>query len=325
RVGMETLRQNGAQHNKRRYAGHQHANRSRGISVREKELRIALVCFGGVSLAVYMHGITKEILKLARASSAVHGIIDRARRRAAHFSDVRDKNDPEHDTEAVYFDLLRDIGRAVELRIIVDIIAGASAGGINAAMLARALSRDLPMGRLRDLWLEKADVTEMIAAQSRARGWSKWFLRPLFLAAGLARLQNIRDPEGRRKLSPLMRSRWVKRAVGGAKGGGADVRGPPRHGRAARPARDPAAERPRARPVRPRDGFLRLPAAHAAARPAGGARTRAPAHAALPFSPSWRRRRQRFRARGRAGARLRRAPDLVPPPRVSAGAPPADR
>ena len=38
--------------------------------MREKELRIALVCFGGVSLAVYMHGISKEILKLVRASSA---------------------------------------------------------------------------------------------------------------------------------------------------------------------------------------------------------------------------------------------------------------
>jgi hypothetical protein len=32
------------------------------LTLREKELRIALVCFGGVSLAVYMHGITKEIL-----------------------------------------------------------------------------------------------------------------------------------------------------------------------------------------------------------------------------------------------------------------------
>ena len=36
--------------------------------MREKELRIALVCFGGVSLAVYMHGMTKEILSLVRAS-----------------------------------------------------------------------------------------------------------------------------------------------------------------------------------------------------------------------------------------------------------------
>ena len=33
--------------------------------LRERELRIALVCFGGASLAIYMHGITKEILKLA--------------------------------------------------------------------------------------------------------------------------------------------------------------------------------------------------------------------------------------------------------------------
>jgi patatin-related protein len=178
--------------------------------VREKELRIALVCFGGVSLAIYMHGITKEFLKLARASSAVHGITDRAKRRAAHFFDVHDESDPEHDTEAVYFELLRDIGRTVELRVIIDIVAGASAGGINAIMLARALSHDLPMRRLRDLWLEKADVTELLAPEAKARGWNKFFLRPFFWAAGLSRLQDIRDSEVRQKLSLVMRSRWFK-------------------------------------------------------------------------------------------------------------------
>ena len=35
---------------------------------RDKELRLALVCYGGISLAVYMHGITKEIWRLATAS-----------------------------------------------------------------------------------------------------------------------------------------------------------------------------------------------------------------------------------------------------------------
>ncbi len=35
-----------------------------------KELRIALVCYGGVSLAIYMHGVTKEIQKLVEASAA---------------------------------------------------------------------------------------------------------------------------------------------------------------------------------------------------------------------------------------------------------------
>ena len=40
--------------------------------MRQKELRIALICYGGVSLAVYMHGVTKELWKLARASRRFH-------------------------------------------------------------------------------------------------------------------------------------------------------------------------------------------------------------------------------------------------------------
>ena len=40
--------------------------------MREKELRLALVCYVGISLAVYMHGITKEIWRLVCASRAFH-------------------------------------------------------------------------------------------------------------------------------------------------------------------------------------------------------------------------------------------------------------
>ena len=40
--------------------------------MRQKELRIALICYGGVSLAVYIHGVTKELWKLARASRSFH-------------------------------------------------------------------------------------------------------------------------------------------------------------------------------------------------------------------------------------------------------------
>jgi patatin-related protein len=185
--------------------------------LREKELRIALVCFGGLSLAIYMHGITKEILKLARASSALHAITNRAKRSSAAFFDMRDRSDPEYDTEAIYFDLLRDIGRTVELRVIVDIVAGASAGGINSVMLARALSHDLPMGRLRDLWLKNADVTELLAPEARARRWSKWFLRPVFWAAGIAGTELISDPEVRSKLSLFIRSRWFQPPLDGLK------------------------------------------------------------------------------------------------------------
>ena len=35
-----------------------------------RELRLALVCYGGVSLAIYMHGVTRELHKLIRASAA---------------------------------------------------------------------------------------------------------------------------------------------------------------------------------------------------------------------------------------------------------------
>ncbi|MGB6537544.1 MAG: patatin-like protein [Xanthobacteraceae bacterium] len=179
--------------------------------MREKELRIALVCFGGVSLAVYIHGICKEILKLVRASSALHRITDRSQRAAASFFDSADPNDPEYDTEADYFLLLREIGRKLELRVIVDTLAGASAGGINASMLARALSHDLPTGRLRDLWLDNADVTVLLAPEARAGALSKWILRPLIrAAAATGAFELVKDKEVRRKISLFLRSRWFK-------------------------------------------------------------------------------------------------------------------
>jgi patatin-related protein len=185
--------------------------------LREKELRIALVCSGGVSLAVYMHGMTKEILKLVRASSALHQIADRNARAQAAFLDRADrKDDPEYDTESVYFDLLRGIGRFLELRVVVDVIAGASAGGINGTMLARALSHDLPVGSLRDLWLDNADISVLLAPDARAGSWSKWFIKPLiWMAVASGLLQAGKDSEVRQKLSLLVRSRWFKPPLDG--------------------------------------------------------------------------------------------------------------
>jgi patatin-related protein len=184
--------------------------------MREKELRVALVCFGGVSLAIYMHGITKEILKLVRASRALHAIADRTARAKASFFDSHDAANSEYDTEGVYFELLRDIGLAVELRVIVDIIAGASAGGINGAMLARALSHDLPMEKLRDLWLDNGDVSVLLAPEARATAWSKWFIKPvIWAAATTGRLKGAANREVRDKLSLFVRSRWFKPPLDG--------------------------------------------------------------------------------------------------------------
>ena len=42
----------------------------------EAELRLALVCYGGVYLAVYMHGVTKELHKLVVAARRLEDVAD---------------------------------------------------------------------------------------------------------------------------------------------------------------------------------------------------------------------------------------------------------
>jgi patatin-related protein len=181
----------------------------------ERELRLALVCYGGVSLAVYMHGVTREILKLVRASRAYHAVPEESAA-AAQYVDAAPHRG-ELDTETVYFELLQQIGGHVRLRVLVDVIAGASAGGINGIMLARALAFDLSLDAHRKLWLDLADIEALLDPAARPSRLSKLYMRPLFWLAGLLRKRHNRragitseDPEVLRNLSLFMRSRWFE-------------------------------------------------------------------------------------------------------------------
>ena len=171
--------------------------------MREKELRLALVCYGGVSLAIYMHGITKEVWKLLRASAA---------RGAAYGSTPV----VVHDTEAVYIELLDALAPYVELRVLTDIVAGASAGGINGILLAHAIAGGHDMEPLRALWLDGADVDKLLEPEGAASRFSKWWAAPLINYARRRGLgaSDVTDPEAqaevRGKLSRLMRSRWFR-------------------------------------------------------------------------------------------------------------------
>ncbi|MDE1466728.1 patatin-like protein [Aurantiacibacter sp. D1-12] len=173
--------------------------------MRQKELRIALVCYGGVSLAVYMHGVTKEIWKLARASRAFHG----------------DGLEQQAGVEGVYLSLLRKIegDHALRLRMLPDIITGASAGGINAVFLAQAVHSGRSLEPLTELWLKNADVEKLVAEE--ARPWSdiaaKPWMRPLvwYLTnrPGNAVNESVAvetREEVRRKISGLVRGRWFE-------------------------------------------------------------------------------------------------------------------
>jgi patatin-related protein len=180
------------------------------LRVKEKELRLALVCYGGVSLAVYMHGITKEILKLVRASRDYHTYANRNDPNIGYADVERPRGEPA-DTEKAYFELMRQIGRKLDLRIVVDIIAGASAGGINGIILARALAHDLKIDPLRDFWLKYSDVRELMPAHVKAGPWRKWYFRP-FVWWFLWRFRHDfgGNSELRTNASMFLRSRWFK-------------------------------------------------------------------------------------------------------------------
>ena len=176
--------------------------------MRQKELRIALVCYGGVSLAVYMHGVTKELWKLARASRAFHG-----------------GDGHPGGTEAIYLRMLQKIHAQhdLRLRVLPDIVAGASAGGLNGVFLAQAIHSGQSLEPLTKLWLECADVDVLLDPD--ARPWSrvaKFWAMPIVWYV-LTRPGNVVSAsvakgtrsEVRSKLSRLIRSRWFEPPFGG--------------------------------------------------------------------------------------------------------------
>lgn len=137
-----------------------------------RELRVAVVLNGGVSLAVWIGGVTHEIDRLRRAGAGVARRGDappRALRQPAPRPvRARDLADVGPYRAALTAAGLRGGAR-------VDVIAGASAGGINGAALAAAIQgthlegdrtvlRPLGTGRgsLRDVWLDLGDIGRLL-------------------------------------------------------------------------------------------------------------------------------------------------------------------
>jgi patatin-related protein len=177
------------------------------MSTHERELRLALVCYGGISLAVYMHGITKEIWRLACASRA-----------------SRDGDPVEGGSEGVYHALLHEIEETtgVRLRVLVDILSGASAGGINAVFLGQAIATGQSLDPLTDMWMDHADVEALLApSQAPSHKLAKIWATPI--AWWIANRNKTIDEtveagardEVRRKLERFVRSRWFEPPFGG--------------------------------------------------------------------------------------------------------------
>lgn len=108
-----------------------------GGKMAQQEVRLALVMNGGVSLAVWMGGVVDELCRLLRPSTAVEDVVT---------------------TRDFWAKLLEGTGT----RVIVDIIAGTSAGGLNGTLLAAALGTGAPMPDTQRLWREAASLDSLL-------------------------------------------------------------------------------------------------------------------------------------------------------------------
>ena len=152
-----------------------------------------------------MHGISRELLKLARASRAFH----KGSEGATEYHDTVEGR--EVDTEPIYFELLNLLAPKIGLRVVLDVIAGASAGGVNGIMLARALAHDLDIDHQRQMWLKHADVTHLVDEEASPSRWRQIYMAPLTTLLSYAKLRELApEEETREKLVNFMRSRWFQ-------------------------------------------------------------------------------------------------------------------
>ena len=165
------------------------------------EVRLAVVCYGGVSLAIYMSGITREIQELVTGSA------------------VRLAGAKPSGTAGVYADLLDALEKAASdrgdphrIQVGVDVVAGTSAGGINGICLTRALDGDYSQEAIRDFWITEGDfgklldpdVRKLLEAVRAQSGELRGIAAPLDKVLGPAQA-----PESRWARNPAVK--WVRR------------------------------------------------------------------------------------------------------------------
>jgi patatin-related protein len=140
-----------------------------------RELRLGIVLYGGASLAIYMHGTTKELQRLVKASAlADRGVTGTT------------------PTEKVYGDLLAELAsrdpERVRTRVVVDVVAGTSAGGINGVYLSKSIAHNRSQDALRGLWFKRGDIKVLL----RGPSWVPALVKVPFLLAGAVKRAVLR-------------------------------------------------------------------------------------------------------------------------------------
>src|SRR5947209_5999305 len=124
-------------------------DRTTAVTELTQELRLATTMTGGVSLAIWMAGVAREINLLAQASQW--------RRVGGEFR-AGILTTPAEESLKLYRQLIDLLDTVVD----VDILSGTSAGGINGALLAWSRVRGADLGKLRNIWMNLGALTELL-------------------------------------------------------------------------------------------------------------------------------------------------------------------
>src|SRR6266481_1681265 len=134
-----------------------------------REVRLAVVMYGGVSLAVYMNGIAQELLHLVKATAPESrdsdtllpaGVLTSTEPVYRALSQLIGAEDPGPAASPADPDSLDS--RPILARFVIDVISGTSAGGINGVFLAKALANDQDLTTLGKLWIKEGDISVLL-------------------------------------------------------------------------------------------------------------------------------------------------------------------
>ena len=124
-----------------------------------KEVRFAVVMYGGVSLAIYINGVAQELLHMVRSTASNGGAklggTEKVYREISYL--LADDQNERSSTDAE-----TDQSGLPPTRFVVDIVSGTSAGGINGVFLAKALANGQDMDSLEGLWIEQGEIQQLL-------------------------------------------------------------------------------------------------------------------------------------------------------------------
>lgn len=109
-----------------------------------REIRLGLVLYGGVSLAIYMNGICQEFYNAIRGRG-----------------------------------IYKLIKALTDSDIVVDIVSGTSAGGVNGVLLSYAIANSsqdtvIDFKNFADLWIENGDIKKLIRKKTNHKDNPLW-------------------------------------------------------------------------------------------------------------------------------------------------------